>query len=505
MFEAAELGRKIEKKHYKSEVPALRAELLQTQFALSQTRTPVYVIVSGLNAAGRGEVVNALNEWLDPRGMETISLDKPTDEERERPYFWRFWRCMPARGRIGLFFGAWYVQPIENWLKQTDRDDYAAFDAALEQVRRLENMLAADGALILKFWLHLPMDEQHKRLKKLEKDPHTKRLVSKQDWHQAEQYAQYVHIAERMLRHTDSAQAPWILVEATDKRYRDLTVARTVLQTLQKHLANQAASTTTEPTVVERASRADAPVMTDDAHLTVLDTVDLTQQLSDEDYHEQLTHYQGKLHQLTWAAQQAKISSVVVMEGWDAAGKGGCLRRITQAMDARLYRVISTAAPTDEEKAQHYLWRFWRHIPRDGTVTLYDRSWYGRVLVERVEGFAHEEEWLRAYAEINHFEDQLQQHGSLVLKFWLHIDADEQLRRFHEREQVPYKQHKITEEDWRNREKWDDYRFAVNDMVARTSTTHAPWTLVAANNKYFARIQVLQTLCERLENRLKQK
>ena len=170
------------------------------------------------------------------------------------------------------------------------------------------------------------------------------------------------------------------------------------------------------------------------------------------------------------AAFEKKRSSVVVFEGWDAAGKGGNIRRITAAIDPRTYRVISIAAPTDEEKAHHYLWRFWRHVPRAGYVTIYDRSWYGRVLVERVEGFARPDEWSRAYLEINDFEQQLVDHGIVLAKFWLHIDAKEQLRRFRERESVAWKQHKIAAEDWRNREKWDAYEEAVNDMVARTST-----------------------------------
>jgi polyphosphate kinase 2 (PPK2 family) len=211
---------------------------------------------------------------------------------------------------------------------------------------------------------------------------------------------------------------------------------------------------------------------------------------------------QGKLHRLTWAAHQKKRSSVFVFEGWDAAGKGGCIRRITQAMDARLYQVISTAAPTDEERAHHYLWRFWRHIPRAGLVTVYDRSWYGRVLVERVENFAKESEWKRAYLEINSFEEQLVNHGTIMLKFWIHISPEEQLRRFKEREVIAYKQHKITDEDWRNRDKWEAYTLAVNDMVARTSTTLAPWVLVSGEDKGFGRIEVLKTVCNRLEEAL---
>lgn len=490
MFETAELGQKIDPKDYKNQLPDLRAELLQAQFALSKTNTPVIIIISGIDAAGRGDTVNALNEWLDTRGLQTIALDSLTDEERERPYYWRFWRQLPAAGRIGIFFGGWYVEPILQTVYK--KMETAQMYEALTHIRRFETMLVQDGALILKFWLHLSKDEQEKRLKKLEKDENTMRSVSKQDWKQAKLYDEFVKAAEQAIRHTDSGDAPWILVEATDWRYRNLTVARTLLETLRRHL--DAAPAENHPLVVTQTI---APNST-----SILDTVDLSQSLTKKIYRETLETYQGKLHRLAWEAYQKKCSTIIVFEGWDAAGKGGAIRRMTQAMDARLYRVNSIAAPTDEERAHHYLWRFWRQISRAGRVTIYDRSWYGRVLVERVENFAKEKEWQRAYLEINDFEEQLVQHGSIVIKFWIHISKDEQLRRFQEREKIPYKQHKITEEDWRNREKWDDYTIAVNEMVTRTSTHFAPWTLVAGDDKRFARVQVLKTVCERLEARL---
>jgi polyphosphate:AMP phosphotransferase len=496
MFETAELGRKIKKKDYKKQLPELRAELLQAQFALSKTDTPVIIIVSGIDGAGRGDVVNALNEWLDTRGLETFALDSLTDEESERPYYWRFWRNLPARGRIGIFFGGWYVDPIVKTVYQDITK--AELNEALTHIRRFETMLVEDGALVLKFWLHLSKSEQNQRLKTLEKDPHTRRSVSKRDWKHAKLYNQFVQAAEEAIRHTDSGNAPWLLVEATDWRYRDITVARTVLETLRKHLTSKPIATD------EPKTKPIAPLLTPLSKLpTVLDTVNLNQRLRDKEYRKQLETYQGKLHRLAWAAFEQKRSTVVVFEGWDAAGKGGAIRRMTQAMDARLYQVISTAAPTDEERAHHYLWRFWRQISRAGRVTIYDRSWYGRVLVELVEGFAKEKEWQRAYLEMNDFEEKLAQHGSVVIKFWLHLSKDEQLRRFKAREQIAYKKHKITKEDWRNRERWDDYTIAVNEMVARTSTDFAPWTLVAGDDKRFARIQVLQTVCERLESVVK--
>jgi len=498
MFEAAELGRKIDKQTYKAQLPDLRAELLQTQFALSRTNAPVIIIISGMDAAGRGDVVNALNEWLDTRGLQTISLELLTDEEKERPYYWRFWRHLPERGRIAIFFGGWYVDPI----LQSVYDELSEhqLEHALNQIQHFERMLIDDGALILKFWLHLSKDGQKHRLKELENDPHTKRSVSKKDWQHYKKYPLFAKAAERVIRYTDAGYAPWILVEATDKYYRNLTVGRTLLHALQKRLAQ------TTPTLTEnKIDIIPSLPIEKSADVTVLDKIDLSQHLENKEYRKQLSTYQGKLHRLAWEAYRQKRSTIIVFEGWDAAGKGGAIRRITQAMDARLYRVISTAAPTDEERAHHYLWRFWRHISRAGTFTIYDRSWYGRVLVERIEGFASEQEWQRSYSEINDFEAQLVEHHNIVIKFWLHIDQDEQLKRFKDREQIPYKQHKITEEDWRNREKWTLYKQAINDMVARTSTRFAPWTLVASNDKHFARIQVLKTVCDALEAVLEKK
>jgi polyphosphate kinase 2 (PPK2 family) len=373
LFETAELGRKISKKEFKKQLPELRAELLEAQFALSRTHTSVIVIISGVNAAGRGDVVNVLNEWLDPRGIETISLVSPTDEEKERPHYWRFWRRLPAGGRIGIFFGAWYVEPIEQLVYQ--RITPAHFDETLVRIRRFETMLVEDGALLLKFWLHLSKDEQHKRLKKLEKDPNTRRSVSQRDWEQAGMYENFTRAVERAIRHTDSGNAPWLLVEANNQRYRDLTVAHTVLENLCQHCPTgdaKSPSTTVIPPEeipVLPLSATEAPKSTYAKNArTILDTIDLTQRLSRKEYDKELETYQGKLHRLAWEANQKKCSTVIVFEGWDAAGKGGCIRRVTQAMDARLYQTISIAAPTDEERAHHYLWRFWRNIPRAGRV-----------------------------------------------------------------------------------------------------------------------------------------
>ena len=232
--------------------------------------------------------------------------------------------------------------------------------------------------------------------------------------------------------------------------------------------------------------------------LTVLGRLDMHKHLTKAQYNEHLPVHQSELRVLHRQARERDISTIMVFEGPDAAGKGGAIRRVNTALEARNYQVHGFAAPTDEERAQHYLWRFWRHLSRAGRITIFDRSWYGRVLVERVEGFASEDEWRRAYSEINDFESQLTAHRIVLLKFWIHISKDEQLRRFKEREKIAHKSWKLTDEDWRNREKWDDYEQAVHDMVQHTSTHAAPWTLVEGNDKRFARIKVVETACQRL-------
>lgn len=489
MFEAAELGRHVPKREYETEVPNLRAGLLQAQRDLREAKVPLMIVVSGADGAGKSETVNRLHEWLDPRGVETHVFGPLSDEERDRPGFWRFWRALPARGRIGIYFGSWYTDPIIQRVYGKIRR--AELEQQLERIAFFEQELAEDGALLVKFWLHLSKKAQKSRLRRLEKKRATRWRVSPIDWKHFKLYDKFRRVSESAIRRTDTVHAPWVVVEAADDRCRELTVGETLLQAIRARLAEQA-----EPRG-QGAPHAARVVPLPRAG-KLLDAVDLTRRLSPKEYDKRLSEYQGRLSRLARGAWEKGVSSVLVFEGWDAAGKGGVIRRLSEAMDARLYQVVPIAAPTDEERAHHYLWRFWRHIPRAGRVTIFDRSWYGRVLVERAEGFAKELEWRRAYLEINDFEAQLAEHGIVVLKFWIHVSKDEQLRRFEDRKKTAYKQHKITEEDWRNREKWDAYAAAIDEMVVRTSTEAAPWTLVPGNDKKTARVLILKTFSERL-------
>jgi polyphosphate:AMP phosphotransferase len=488
MFDAAEIGHKLDKETFEREAPALREALLDAQFDLAESKAfPVVVIVAGLAGAGKGETVNLLTEWMDPRRIDSVADGAPTDEERERPFMWRFWRALPPKGRIGVFFHSWYQDPVE--ARSRGKTGRAEFDQRIEEIQRFERMLADEGALVLKFWLHLSKKAQKKRLAKLDGKKSTRWRVTKADWKEHKRYDEAVGAWRHAIRLTSLAHAPWTVVEAGDREYRLLTVARGLATALRQRLDRP-----------RRAPCAAAPPPLPPVDgKRLLDTLDLRTRLAEDEYDRQRDALQGRLSKLTRRSGFAERSAVLVFEGSDAAGKGGAIRRVAGGLDVRRYRIIPVAAPSDEERAHPYLWRFWRHLPRRGHVSIFDRSWYGRVLVERVEGYAAPDDWLRAYGEINDFEDEMVQGGIILAKFWLAISPKEQLRRFKEREATGFKRYKITQDDWRNRKKWDAYAAAANDMFERTSTGVAPWTLIEAEDKNFARVKILEMICARIE------
>ena len=490
MLESAEIGHKITKQVFERAEPRLREALLNAQFDLAQSqRGPALLIISGVDGGGRGETANQLTTWMDPRHIRVVAFGSPTPEESARPDAWRYWRALPAKGRVGIFMNAWYSATLDAGIR--GEIDDAELHTLMAGIRQHERMLTDEGLVLLKFWIHLSKSDQKKRLEQLDNDPRTRWRVTRADWTRYRLYAKSHDLWEHVLRETSTGEAPWYVVEGTDERYRSLTVGRILLAALQRILADRKLPTP------KRSLTPTTPAVIDNVKL--IRDLDLTKKLGAEKYERDVEHFQGKLAKLTRHKRFAEHSLVLVFEGADAAGKGGAIRRVTAALDARQYVTVPIAAPTDEERAQPYLWRFWRQAPPRGGIVIFDRSWYGRVLVERVEGLCSVTDWMRAYDEINQFEEQLVSAGAIVVKFWLQISRAEQLRRFQARAKTPFKRFKITADDWRNRKRWKDYEVAICDIVDRTSTEIAPWMLVEAEDKQYARAKILKTIAKRLE------
>ncbi len=505
MFDQIERGSAVGKREFNAVASELRTSLILTQQELRKADCPVLIIFGGVDGAGKSELAGLLNEWMDPRWIVTRAYGPRTRREKTRPEFWRYWVDIPPKGQIGVYLSAWYSQPLVD--RVYGRLKKRRFELDLSRIKEFERCLADDGALILKFWMHLDKGQQKRRLRKLEKQPDHHWKVDEQDWRNWENYDRFIEVAERIIEQTDAPYAPWRLVDGGDARYRSLVVLRTVREAIGDHLAARARP---QPAAQPPAAAGNggeneggaANSYSGPTSRPPLARLDLGASVDKPAYNEALPILRRRLNELYRRAKDREMASVLVFEGWDAAGKGGTIRRITAALDARDYRIYPIAAPNDLENSHHYLWRFWQRIPRDGKFAIFDRSWYGRVMVERVEGFASEAEWGRAFREIREFEDQIVGHGTLLMKFWLHIDPDEQARRFQSRAETPYKNWKLTDEDWRNRDRWREYEAAVNEMVTRTSTAAAPWQLVPFNDKRHGRLEVLTRLCEAMERKL---
>lgn len=475
----------------------LRAALLKAQYArLAKAQRSLLIVIAGIDGVGKGASVSLLNEWMDARHIRTLAFGAATPEEQSRPFLWRYWRQIPAKGQTGIVFGSWY-QPLltEAARKHPDQEKIQSLARATCE---FESTLASNGVQVIKLWYHLSQDAQKKRTAELLSDPDTAWQVRPEDIKAGKKFARLRDAGSLVISLTHADHAPWRVIPAADPDMRAISTGQAVLAALR-----------------DRSRAPSGPVMAtsiiDTRNVTArprpptLQALDYTAKLPDDDYDDQLGQWQSRLARLTRQEKFQDIPVVLVFEGQDAAGKGGTIRRITHALDARQFRAIPISAPTDEELAHPYLWRFWRDLPRPGNIAIFDRSWYGRVLVERVEKYASTAEWQRAYQEINQFESQLQDSGVLVLKFWLAVTKDEQLQRFREREESPFKSFKITPDDWRNRRRWDAYVQAANDMFEHCSPPECPWHLVSANDKRHARVAVLECIVNALEKAQKGK
>lgn len=484
MLEKIDLTKTADEASYEKTLESLKDQLSVLQRTLRDQKIPAIIIIEGWNAAGITMAIHELVQALDPRGFALHAIEKPTEEERSHTFLWRFWLRTPPRGRIALFARSWYSRAISEEMQKHSWEK--SLKGRAHQINSFERQLYDDGAVIMKFFLHITKEEQKMRLEERERNPLTAWLVTPAIWNLHRHYEDSLPLIDDFIQKTDTVNAPWTVVEATDRKYAILKIYATVVKTLEKR---------------SESARETKPRKGKSKEITLPKKVAIKRHASPDkegakdDYQEELSELQIEMLELHYLLFKRKIPLMIAYEGWDAAGKGGNITRVTKYMNPLGYYVVPVAAPTEHEKEYHYLRRFIKHFPTGGDIAIFDRSWYGRVLVERVEKFCSDAEWQRAYTEINEMEgDFVYSSGGGIVKFWLEISKDEQLKRFQQRASDPQKIYKITEEDWRNREKWDLYNEAIDEMLSRTSTGTAPWTVVESNDKWFARVKALRTV-----------
>jgi len=486
MLTDIDLNKSMDKKEYKENLAKMEATLSQLQQEIREANLPVILVFEGWGASGKGTSIARVANALDPRYFDVRTAGKVTEDKIRRPFLWSFWTYLPSRGQIVIMDKSWHRIILPNVREDWQLSSMEAHGFYFD-VNTFERQLTDDGYLIIKFFLHIGKEEQRRRFKKLYKDPTTKWRVRPHDWAQNDNYEHNLHLFEKLLKMTSTDENPWHIIEAEDKRYAACKVMDTVISTVQARL-NKMKNPAPPPAIAEMP-----------AVPRTLSKISPDETISDTEYKEQLEYYQRRLRKLCNKMYATRRSAVIALEGWDAAGKGGTIKRLTSEIDPRGYAVVPIGPPYPHELARHYLWRFMVKMPKDGHLTIFDRSWYGRVLIERVDELTPPHIWQRAYQEINEMEQHLVSHGMIILKFWLHIDRDEQLRRFEGRQNDPLKQHKITDADWNNRSKWENYEVAVDDVLAKTHTSHAPWIIVESNNKKYSRVKVLKAVTDALE------
>ena len=465
-----------------------RLELASKQMMIKEKKLPVLVIFDGWGSAGKGSVLGKVIRSLDPRFFKTETLSKASEDELRRPFLYRYFVRIPEAGKFSFFDGSWMDEVTRDYLSgKTSVEEYKKH---LTSIKRFERQLSDNGYLVVKFFFNISKKEQKARLKALENDKTTGWRVDKWDVWQNKHYERCVDVYDEYLDATNQFVAPWYFINSKNKKWAELQVTEILVKSIDIALQNTGRAV---PILQNTFPLKTSPKLKD---------IPLDQTLSLEEYEKELDSLQKKLAKLHNEIYLKKIPVVVAYEGWDAAGKGGNIKRLTAALDPRGFEVHPIASPEPHEKNRHYLWRFWTRLPKDGHIAVFDRTWYGRVMVERLEGFCSENDWQRAYNEINEFEKELSDWGAAIVKFWVQIDKETQLARFTDRQNTPEKQWKITDEDWRNREKWDLYEVAVNEMIQKTSTEFAPWHILESNDKRYARIKALKTLIEEIEKKL---
>ena len=465
-----------------------RRELNARQMAIKEKKLPVLVIFDGWGGAGKGGILGKVIKNLDPRFYKTETLSVPSEDELRRPFLYRYFVRIPEAGRFSFFDGSWMDEITKDYLRgKTDEEEYRH---RLTSIKRFERQLSDNGYLVVKFFFNISKNEQKKRLSALMDDKNTKWRVSKWDLWQNKHYDKCMNVYDEYLELTNQFIAPWYFIDSKSRKWAELQVTEILVKSIDIALEN----TGRAAAILQNTF----PLV----QMPKLNEIALDVSIDDEKYNKELKELQAELADLHNYIYHKKIPVVIAYEGWDAAGKGGNIKRLTSALDPRGFEVHPIASPEPAEKNRHYLWRFWKRLPKDGHIAVFDRTWYGRVMVERLEGFCSENDWQRAYNEINEFEKELTDWGAIVIKFWVQIDKDTQLKRFTDRQNTPEKQWKITDEDWRNREKWDMYEDAVNEMIQKTSTEFAPWHILESNDKHYARIKALKTVINAIKERM---
>ena len=484
---------KPEGEELKQRLKAAEEKLSQQQMKLKEKRLPVLVLIEGWGAAGKGSAIGQIIRNIDPRFFKVFSMPSPpTEEERRRPFLYRFFEKIPEAGKFTFLDSGWMDQIMKERLD--GKLDDKAYAQRVDSVKRFERGLTDNGYLVLKFFFHISKKEQESRIEALLSEKDTAWRVSEGDLWQNRHYDKCLEAFDRYLDDTNTPSAPWYIVDSKSKKFAELQVMETLCMGIETALHNESLAV---PLLQNAFPLIKMPKLRD---------VPLEgKTLDEEKYKKELKELQQKLGQLHNRLYRKRVPVIICYEGWDAAGKGGNIKRVAQALDARAYTVFPSPAPTKPELLHPHLWRYWTRLPKAGHVGIYDRSWYGRVLVERVEGFATPSEWGRAYDEINEFERELVRWGAILLKFWVDVSPEEQLRRFRDREQDPAKQWKITDEDWRNRDKYPQYKAAIEDMFRLTSTPFAPWMVLESDDKRYARVKALKIINDALEARLREK
>ena len=488
MLEKLDMKKKLSKSAYNEVMDVLGERLGLVQRLAREAKKPIIIVFEGWRGARRSAIINTMMQQMDARGFDVYSTVRMNEEEHKQPFFTFFWQHLPALGNIAVYHRSWYYLKTANEVNCKEGNANCCQNISYDHINTFEKMLTDDNYIILKYFLHLSPEQQKENIAKNAKTLGKAWREVSPAIDESDKYEEYLERYEKMLEATDKVNAPWHLIAADDRRSAEIEIITSIVETVEKAIKTPV----TAPTEVIRPN----------TKYDVLGKINAYQELTKEDYKKELDKYQKRLKQLQIEMFKAQIPTVICFEGWDAAGKGGAIRRLTAALDPLGFSVHPVSAPNVVERQFHYLWRFWVHLPEAGNIAIFDRTWYGRVMVERIEGFAKDYEWQRAYDEIKDMEQQWAEHGFAIAKFWLQIDKEEQLRRFNDRQNDPMKQWKITDEDWRNRDKWEAYEEAVNEMLVRTDTSYAPWTVVEGNNKYYARLKVLKTIVELFEKKL---